>query len=482
MPYKTNADLPSQCDGLPDAAKTVWRRVFNANADKGEEHAMAIAWTAVKNGWEKDKDGNWKKKNTQDGVVEIYDEPLILDAQSVRISPKTGYLTAMPRVARSGIQVYRGDELGRPDMEFVRVYRPEAEVFSRDALASYAHKPVTNDHPPEPVTSKNWKTYAKGQTGDEVLRDGTFVRVPMVLMDEEAITDYKNGKRELSQGYSMDLHWESGETEDGGAYDASMRTIRQNHLALVRRARGGPKLRLGDNESDPKDWRLAFDEFEAGLEAQHYGEDEMNELKTTSIMIGDQMVQVLDVSAGHILRTITGMQNELGNLRSKMEDDKRKAKEDESKYKKDAADELTKVTSTKDAEIATLKDQLEKAKPTPQALDALVTERVTVIQQAKALLGDKAPSNFSDKSVPEIRKLSVDSVLGDKAKGWNEDAIAASFNTLAAGVKVGSDNSHNLVDPIRDSFRHGLDSGNTADQAWQKNNEHLQNAWKGATQ
>lgn len=65
MPYSSNAELPTQTKGLPDEAKTVFRRVFNANADKGESSAFAIAWTAVENGWSKDSDGKWKKKTNK---------------------------------------------------------------------------------------------------------------------------------------------------------------------------------------------------------------------------------------------------------------------------------------------------------------------------------------------------------------------------------------------------------------------------------
>ena len=54
-----------------------------------------------------------------------------------------GYLKAQPRIARTGIQLYKGDECGRPDVDVVRVYRPEFERVSprRDAqlLASADH-------------------------------------------------------------------------------------------------------------------------------------------------------------------------------------------------------------------------------------------------------------------------------------------------------------------------------------------------------
>jgi hypothetical protein len=135
-----------------------------------------------------------------------------LDATGWR-KTSDGYLTATARVARTGIQEYLGVEVGRPDMKKVRVYRPPSEVFSDKAMHSFAHRPMTMDHPNEFVTSKNWRKYAIGQTGDEVVRDGQSVRVPLVLMDSDSIAAVESGERvELSMGYVTDLKWEDGET------------------------------------------------------------------------------------------------------------------------------------------------------------------------------------------------------------------------------------------------------------------------------
>ena len=63
MPYQTNADLPDGVkDNLPTEAQSVYRTVYNENEDKGESGAAKIAWTAVKNGWERGDDGKWTRK------------------------------------------------------------------------------------------------------------------------------------------------------------------------------------------------------------------------------------------------------------------------------------------------------------------------------------------------------------------------------------------------------------------------------------
>lgn len=179
----------------------------------------------------------------------VFDEVVIDDGANVRFTDD-GYLVACPRVARTGIQLYKGAECGKPDQDVVRVYRPHDSVFATDALHSFAHRPVTLDHPAVPVTADNWKKFAVGQTGDEVLRDGDTVRVPMVLMDKEAIEDYKAGKNQLSMGYTCDIEWVAGVSPEGEPYDAIQRNIRGNHLAIVKAARGGSQLRIGDAKTE----------------------------------------------------------------------------------------------------------------------------------------------------------------------------------------------------------------------------------------
>jgi hypothetical protein len=171
-------------------------------------------------------------------------DSLVMDAVHRSTS---GYLAAEARCARVGTQRYRGSELGMPEREYVTLYRPEAEVFNRDAMHSMAWRPVTLKHPPVMVDSTNWAKYAKGVTGDEVVRDGGFVKVPITLMDQAIIDAVESdGCRELSLGYTTDISWESGTTPDGEQYDGVQRQIRANHLAVVPAARGGKNLRFGD--------------------------------------------------------------------------------------------------------------------------------------------------------------------------------------------------------------------------------------------
>jgi hypothetical protein len=163
-----------------------------------------------------------------------------------------GALMVDARVARTGIQLYSGAEVGKPDMSVVRVFRPADEVFSQDTLTTFAHRPVTNDHPSALVNADTWRTSnVVGHTADEVnvKANDIFVRVPLMISDGDMIADIAAGKRELSAGYTCDLDWTAGQTQSGEAYDAVQRNIRINHIAVVRNGRAGSQVKIGDSMS-----------------------------------------------------------------------------------------------------------------------------------------------------------------------------------------------------------------------------------------
>lgn len=364
----------------------------------------------------------------------IFVDRLILDQATRRTAD--GYLLAAPRVARTGIQEYLGDELGRPDMPIVRVYRPEEEVFSKDALLSFGHRPVTIDHPPVLVDASNWKKYSAGQTDADVLRDGEYVRIPMMLMDKAAISDVESGKVELSAGYTADIDWTAGVTPDGQKYDAIQRNIRGNHIAVVDRARGGAALRIVDTKPEA-------------------------EMADKSIILDGITVSVPDTAA----QVIAKYQRD-AESKAKTDEDRIKELEDELESLKEKA---KKDVETKDAAIATLQTQLADAKMTPEKLDAAVKSRAAVIDSAKALMGNVV---VDGKSESEIRRQVVDAKLGEKAKGWSDEAIEASFNTLAAAAPT-------TTEQYRDSFTTTTVTAKDGDSSYADYCKRLQDAHKG---
>lgn len=65
MPYDSKSDLPDSVkDNLPAHAQEIFKEAFNAANEeyKKEETAFKVAWSAVKQKYEKDSKGNWVKK------------------------------------------------------------------------------------------------------------------------------------------------------------------------------------------------------------------------------------------------------------------------------------------------------------------------------------------------------------------------------------------------------------------------------------
>jgi hypothetical protein len=344
---------------------------------------------------------------------QLYDNIEIDDAAKVEFTTD-GFLKAMPRIARTGIQIYGGDECGIPSMKTVRVFRPERAVFDAKAIHSYTHLPTTLEHPSTPVTPANWKDHATGETGDEVLRDGHTVRVPLMLRDAKAIAAWKDGsKKQLSVGYTCDLLWEpgvipAGEIGAGEAYDALQDNIRANHLAQCGAARGGPILTIGD---------------------RNIGDNPMTTPALKTVMVDGIACEMTDTASQLVQKTLGRMQAVIDEFKKKNGE-----KEEECADAVKKVGELTAVVATKDAEIATLKKGIEDAKLTPAQIDALVSERHATFDKARAYFGDSV--KFDGKSVEDVRRMLVDKHLGEVAKGWNDAQVKVSFDTIAAGIKT----------------------------------------------
>ena len=322
----------------------------------------------------------------------VMTETLAIDAAANLRRTRDGYLLAAPRVARTGIQLYAGDEVGMPDRPIVRMMRPKEVVFAADSLASYANKPVTMDHPGEFVSAENWRDHAVGQTGGEVLRDGDYVRVPLMLTDKTAIDAVESGERvELSLGYHMNF-----EAEAGDGHDARVTGIRANHLAIVDRARGGPALNITGDEDMP-----TAQTFQVTLDGMT-----VNVADAGSLQIVQRHAKDVEDKIAKAVEKITTLEAERATMAK-------------------AADEAK-------AKIAALEKAAEDAKLSPEKLDAMIAEAGKVKAVAKAVLGD---AGIGGKSPAALKRAVVDARMGDTAKGYDDAQVATAYQVLAKGVE-----------------------------------------------
>ena len=149
-------------------------------------------------------------------------------------------------IARSGDQQYLASELGLDGDDIITVHRPEAEVFSEATIASFEGKPVTDDHPSELLDANNAMTHAKGHAQN--VRRGVgewndYLLADLHIQDDGLIEEIRNGKREVSCGYTV-------EYEDNGDGTFTQTHIRGNHVAVVDEGRAGHKTAIMDSNTN----------------------------------------------------------------------------------------------------------------------------------------------------------------------------------------------------------------------------------------
>jgi hypothetical protein len=276
----------------------------------------------------------------------------------------------------------------------------------------------------------------------------------MMLRDHDTIKDFRDGKNQLSVGYTCDLDWTSGTTADGEQFDAVQRNIKANHLALVAAARGGPTLKLGDDAA-----------------AISKGDTAMTAILKNVVIDGVQ-VEMSDTAAQVVQRALMQAQAKLDEFQkkaAKAEEEEENNKEEDAK--KDAA------IKARDAKIATLEQQLKDNAWTPAKLDAEVKVRQLVIDKARALLGKTLITD--NRTVDDIRKQVVEFRMGAKANGWDANQISSSFDTLTEEIRPGG--------TIRDaatafSRPHFVRDNDPKQTAYDEYDRDMANAWKGSSQ
>ncbi len=319
-------------------------------------------------------------------------ESATIDASDIRVT-KDGYLVAQPRVARTGVQNYKGVEVGTPSVAKVRVNRPEKVVFSKDSLSSYANKPLTFGHPSVFVDSRNWREHAVGHTGGEVVRDGDFVRVPIMVTDEDVISAIKSGQvKELSLGYEMELEYVKG----NDSFDAEVKSIQANHLAIVPSARGGPDLTIGDNQRSSQMTNGA--------------------ISTTAVDVDGVSIQVQDVGAGLLANHLKAQRKVLDEAVAKVAEleKKIKSKDDELKENKEKAKESAATNST-------------------EFLNKAVRDRIRTDAIARVLLGQDARLDAMD--TLDIKRACLVGKI-PSVKDWDEKSVDAAFDAACAFINV----------------------------------------------
>ncbi len=367
-----------------------------------------------------------------------------------------GYLRAWATIARTGVQHYTD-----ADGSIRREYRPEIEVASPESLASFAGKAITLEHPPVLLDSANTKDYQVGFSGTEVVYDNGFVRAVMTITDKDAIERIMRGDaKEVSAGYRVNYEAVPGVTDSGETYDGIQTEISGNHIAVVRRGRAGPQVKLHLDRLDAADPSLFSPIEEPSMTAKvNFDGAEFEVSESVALAITKERDDA-KMSYEDMKNKYDGMMSEASKLKEEMD-----AMGKELQGKCDAAEGRADALAE---EVASLKGDLEAAQEVN--VDSLVEERIALIDKARPSL-DSA-FDFAGLSVREIMEASIKAVRGDAdLSERSDDYVTAMFDTLAESAPR-SDSA--ATEELRKAVA-SIASPMSAPSSYM---DKLQNAWK----
>jgi len=165
-----------------------------------------------------------------------------------------GFLKAESIATKVGVFEYR-----HPDGSVTREFRSPEEVFDEDSMKSLELIPITRNHPPGMIDTKNLKKYQIGYTGQVVEKRGDHIGCTVMITDEKEIEsilgkfDTMRMTDEISLGYKCDVIPEAGEW-NGEPYDHRQTNIKYNHLSLLDGlGRAGREARLRLDQKTKED-------------------------------------------------------------------------------------------------------------------------------------------------------------------------------------------------------------------------------------
>ena len=418
-----------------------------------------------------------------------FSDALTLDAPR---RTSDGYLAVRARASRTGVYQYSGREVdpdnahGLRDQAVVNVLRDDATVFDEAAARSFIGKPVTDDHPNEPVTAANWRDHSRG-TIMGALRDGDYLAFDLLLTDAATIAKVDAGKRELSNGYGASLAYGTFTAKDGTVCQARQEKITGgNHVALVDRGRAGSECAIKDGfavcdraphsifdslttdgVADAKKWlkkAIALHKMHMNGSAPTTGAEgeksQMLMMKQMENALAEldgstsskpMKMDHLNTDGAPTMKTmlIDGLTVDVSNADTAMATITTLiAARDAATGKvtgleaKSVADAATIVA--KDAEIAKLTADVAAAKPTLQQLRDAGKQFAVIEGKAKAM--GVTVTDAMDEAA--IMKAVVDKAMGDKAKDYTADHIAIAFEALTKDAKVADATVQPLGSPV----------------------------------
>jgi 8-oxo-dGTP pyrophosphatase MutT (NUDIX family) len=177
------------------------------------------------------------------------------DRGSVRSYDVDGRLhLSATNISKSNVCEYLGreipgaDELGLDLSRKYRLWRHPDELAK--AAPTFNNIPVLSRH--VPVSAEDYQPdLVIGSTGTDATFDKPYLKNSLVIWAKDAITGVEREiKKELSSAYRYKPDFTPGTTPDGERFDAVMRSIVGNHVAVVTDGRAGPDVVVADSADE----------------------------------------------------------------------------------------------------------------------------------------------------------------------------------------------------------------------------------------
>jgi hypothetical protein len=282
----------------------------------------------------------------------------------------------------------------------------------------------------------------------------------MTITDKDAIESIMRGDaKEVSAGYRVNYDATPGVTDSGENYDGIQKEINGNHIAVVRRGRAGPQVRLHLDRLDAANPYLINSIEEPSMTAKvNFDGAEFDVSESVALAITKERADAT-LSYEDMKKKYDGIMNEASKMKEEMD-----AMENEMKGKCDSAEGRADALAQ---ELETAKADLEAAKQVN--VDSLVEERIALIDKARTSL-DSA-FDFAGKSAREIMEASIKAVRGDAdLSERSDDYVMAMFDTLSESARSDSTGTNQLRQAVA-----SIASPSSAPASYV---DRIQNAWK----
>jgi hypothetical protein len=343
-------------------------------------------------------------------------------------------------------------------------YRPEEEVAHRDSILSLGGLPVTLEHPPELLTPANTRQYQRGSTGTEVKYDNGFVKGVVILTDAELIAAVERGDaRELSIGYRVQIDRTPGVTATGEHYDAIQRRIVGNHLAVTREGRSGSEVRLhmdsafsidppppsppspppleahemttavaalssatatlatalaGQSRSDGKQRSMPMQEMAMDMDPEDDPDGDPEETSEEEGMEPDEMQKPKKPMARRRRSDSVVSRQEYERVVNALADSERAHQTDLGRM-----DAISERLAELEADLGTRLDSSEID------LDALVTEKLELLERANELAGERIDHSGLSPRQLQLEAMQKSGVAIERFDSKSDEYVAAAFDT-----------------------------------------------------